>query len=1176
MTKLLLSVGMALSTVSIAKAADGVNSVWFDETLQSFRTSSTGSGEWITSAGRWMPKDGDKSSCSSDKHKVSLNTCGNELTYRPCTMTSGGTPSTATKYSPYNTLTKVTVNDAVFTAYRGGDEWSCVDSIPLGGLSMRMHDAGDCTFIGWVSTRDGSSIKGRWLELSASGVAAEENVPYTVIIENDYRTVPTRIRYVVNGQPLKDAKGNEWFSIRYGSLDPAVNSNKRATQLGFNGNGSVGEIMAETLSQPTERGSVTMPKIARPVVGSVIDAAAIEVSGADLGTNPNYRWYLIDAAGRPVPGSDRGTNAAYALTENDYGHWVAVDVSDENGFYGTGKFWFSSLPVVYIEAQDAVGWVESDDELAMSGKIYYWVDEEDRFTPLAIEAGTSLAPFRDQYGKLFLENVKTAWPTSKKEDHAAKIYITGNAQYKVQYESDGTLDGDEVIMSKIHVRGNSTAGADKKPYKIKLGKKVDLFGMGGGVKNKHWVLLANCFDESLMRNKLSYDYSGMLGLTYMKSEWVDVVMNGKFVGNYQLCQHIRISEERINIYDWSAAYEKIADAAKTANPELTDDDVSNIEALLEEEQGWMTDGKFSYKGVDYTAKAKGTSGPDGKGGFTVVWKKFSTDISGGYVFELDWKKVGPNATALAPSGFVQRHVGKGSFDFYLSMNTPEFCFTNPDVSNYVWNCWNDIGQAWVSGTGYNAKGQHYTELCDFDSMVAYWLAIQVPGNDDAGGLSRYAYKDQGGKVVFGPAWDFDYGMGSLQIRTRSAAITNEYGEAVYAPIQPEKWIPGAGSQNFMGGWSWDPYFMFKLRQKYLATRQYLADMVKDDGLIDQYKVKLASSARANDLRWNTRIGFFGNAEEKGDADVLKEFLTRRFAWLDKQFETNVGNALPKLTQTAVSSGRYLRTPAIAPSFKNATQVEGSPETDVADVSAIIASAPVEISVVVPTSGAIALDVYVNGLSNGTVAVASQAAMVRIPSDSLKFGERNFLQFVAKNSSGAALANNIALLTAQLPKEIEPGESEGDVPAPVTIEWLDKAWIDLAKKADPNSEFLTKGAPSTYGQYVALARSMSPIGKQMPLWQEFVAGTDPANEGDVFTADIEIGDNGIPVVHWKPDYSVGQKKPMVRSYILRGTNDLATDPKNWDSIRVVGDSDPASEDFRRIHKFFSVEVTMPNN
>ena len=1171
MKRILIGTAGLLSLASVAVAAEGTPTTWFDETLQAFRLSSKGDGEWITSAGRWMPQAGDRSSCSNAEQKVYVNTCGSELTYRPCQLNDQGKPTTTTLTSAYNTLTKFTINDAVFTAFRGGDEWSYVDSIPLGGLSLRKHDAGDCTFIGWVTTRDSSCVKGRWIELSAAGVEAQEKIPYTVVVETDFRTIPNRLRYTVNGQALKDVKGNEWFSIRKSSLDPASSPKARAEKLCFNGNGSVGPIVAETTAVPAARGTVTVPfsLVSRPKPGATVDASQFLTDGPALGANVTYQWYLIDASGRKVPGSDLGTASAYTLGDAEYGHWVAVDIADENGFFGTGKFWYSNLPVVYIECKDAKGWVETEDETAVEGRTYYWADEEDRFSPIATTVGEDLATYRAQYGKLFLENVQTAWPTSKKEDHKAKIYISGNKDWKVQYDKDGTVEDGEEIQSKIHVRGNSTAGADKKPYKIKLGKKADPFGLSLGVKNKHWTLLANCFDESLMRNKLCYDYSGMLGLVAMRSEWVDVVMNGKFVGNYQLCEHIRVAEERINIYDWSSAYEKIAAAAQEANPDLTDDDVGDIETQLEEHQEWMGNGKFSYKGVNYSVAAKGAAGPDGQGGFNVIWKKYTNDITGGYIFELDWKKAGSSATALAPSAFVQNHSGKGSYQFCLSMNTPEFCFTNPDVSNYVWNCWNDIGQSWSSGTGYNKKGQHYSEICDFDSMVNYWLAIHVPGNNDAGGLSRYAYKDQGGKVVFGPAWDYDYGLDSLQIRTRRASVTNEYGEATYAPIVATGWIPGAGSQNFMGGWTWDPYFMYKLREKYLATRQYLTDMVKDGGLIDSYIEYLGPSARANDLRWNNRIGFFGNAEETGDAYVVKQFLTQRFAWLDQQFETNLGKALPKLTQTATSSGRYSRSTAIAPTVTGATTVPGSPETDLADVELVVKSAPVTVSVAVPTANAAKLEVYVNGLSYGTFNLSSAKATVALPAELLKPGEKNFIEFRAEKADGAFLASNVALVKANLPTALDEGSGDGQAPAPVTISWIDEAYEKLvdAEAVDPAD------APKTYADYVTFVKAASPIGKATVPWQDFVADTNPADSNDVFKASITIGADGLPKVSWKPDRS-DKGGAVVRGYTLRGANDLATDPKNWDSLKVDGDEDAESKEFRRSHNFFKVEVSMP--
>ena len=117
----------------------------------------------------------------------------------------------------------------------------------------------------------------------------------------------------------------------------------------------------------------------------------------------------------------------------------------------------------------------------------------------------------------------------------------------------------------IKGRGNSTWYKPKKPYKIKLDKKTDLFGFG---KNKHWVLLANYFDANLLRNKFAYDLSAQLGMVSMKSTWVDVVLNGTFVGNYQFCEHVRVGSSRIDIFDWD---DVIGDGNEKYLSHLTDD-----------------------------------------------------------------------------------------------------------------------------------------------------------------------------------------------------------------------------------------------------------------------------------------------------------------------------------------------------------------------------------------------------------------------------------------------------------------------------------------------------------------------------------------------------------------------------------------------------------------------------
>ena len=55
---------------------------------------------------------------------------------------------------------------------------------------------------------------------------------------------------------------------------------------------------------------------------------------------------------------------------------------------------------------------------------------------------------------------------------------------------------------ELKTRGNTTWGVMKWAYQIKFDKKVDLFDMG---KAKKWILLANYYDGTFVRNKVIFD-----------------------------------------------------------------------------------------------------------------------------------------------------------------------------------------------------------------------------------------------------------------------------------------------------------------------------------------------------------------------------------------------------------------------------------------------------------------------------------------------------------------------------------------------------------------------------------------------------------------------------------------------------------------------------------------------
>lgn len=144
----------------------------------------------------------------------------------------------------------------------------------------------------------------------------------------------------------------------------------------------------------------------------------------------------------------------------------------------------------------------------------------------------------------------------------AQIYIQTDKNISSEYHEDADVtvtvvdkDGGsskDLIDSgcNIKIRGNTTAGAPKKPWNIKLSKKQSILGME---KGKKWCLLANAFDKSLMRNSLVHDFADDIGIPYScDNRFVEVYLNGRFNGNYLITEAVEAKKERVDIDAYNA------------------------------------------------------------------------------------------------------------------------------------------------------------------------------------------------------------------------------------------------------------------------------------------------------------------------------------------------------------------------------------------------------------------------------------------------------------------------------------------------------------------------------------------------------------------------------------------------------------------------------------------------
>ncbi len=126
--------------------------------------------------------------------------------------------------------------------------------------------------------------------------------------------------------------------------------------------------------------------------------------------------------------------------------------------------------------------------------------------------------------------------------------ITSKTEYKlckITRVDNGWIDVFDSV--KIRGRGNASWGFPKKPYRLKFPKKVKLLGKGFA-NAKNWVLLSNGGEKLMLRNALNSYVGKLNGLPFNPScKFVDLYMNNRYRGTYQITDHLDVRKHRVEI-----------------------------------------------------------------------------------------------------------------------------------------------------------------------------------------------------------------------------------------------------------------------------------------------------------------------------------------------------------------------------------------------------------------------------------------------------------------------------------------------------------------------------------------------------------------------------------------------------------------------------------------------------
>ena len=396
-------------------------------------------------------------------------------------------------------------------------------------------------------------------------------------------------------------------------------------------------------------------------------------------------------------------------------------------------------------------------------------------------------------------------------------------------------------LDYIKGRGNSTWALSKKPYNIKFESTTDLFGLG---KAKKFSLIASANEQSLIRNKVTYDLAEDVGLLYSsKSQHVDLYINGVYEGNYLVCESVEVGSNRVDITD-------MEDLNEEANPGV-DIEQCKLAGTRGKEAGYVAD---SRKWVEIPNEP--------------------ADISGGYLIEFEMYA----RYCFEVSGFVTK---KGQ---PITMKSPEYA-SKAEIE-YISSFYQEFEDAVYSETGYNELGKHYTEYIDMDSWARMYLLQEYAMNLDAARTSFYLIKPQGeDKLYASPVWDFDYSLGKKYSgyridntnpelwATRDDYLTDTRTGTTKLPDLPTVLNTLCRHDDFMAKvkTEWKTTFLKELNQERTDSVNSLIDSLEKSAVMDA-------------IRWN-RYKTTDTAQileyYRIVTDGVVNFMTKRTAFLTK-------------------------------------------------------------------------------------------------------------------------------------------------------------------------------------------------------------------------------------------------------------------------------------------------------
>ena len=417
---------------------------------------------------------------------------------------------------------------------------------------------------------------------------------------------------------------------------------------------------------------------------------------------------------------------------------------------------------------------------------------------------------------------------------------------KVSVDSKNNDHDLKNVSAGVRLRGNSTFYTpQKKAYRIKFDKKTNILGMNEGAECKSWVLLAEWFDDTYLRDPVAYSIGAALLDEYTTDfRYVKLNINGKYMGVYILAEQSQIHPERVNIEE---AGEKSSSLMSGYMFEVNSSDVfdSNKSFKLYHDPYEI----ITHDGKLFTANC---------------------GLDGDRAHYMTLKNNGFSKSQLAFSKYYLRAVFEILYQATYNGKAYEFKYdflNDPSkASKFLTSCNNsDNHMSGLTESKTKTPREAIEAVIDIDSLVNTYILNQIICNADAVWRSFYFWVDlsEGGtkKLTFGCPWDHD--GATVTWSTFDYRPTDEYFDVLMNP-----WL----SMPMVNDW-FKELVRDRWQEVYEKTNGFdtVLKMIKDvtDAYADEFKAeqKLWGRAEAQSVQSENTYNWF----------------VERIKWLNSEF-----------------------------------------------------------------------------------------------------------------------------------------------------------------------------------------------------------------------------------------------------------------------------------------------------